>query len=1019
MIALNRTRSFFLLALCMFAMHFLFAQNKTITGKVISDKGEPLQGVTVTIKNTGKATTTNANGVYTVSADGAKPVLVFTMVGYAPMEVSYSGNNTLDVSLQGSSGAMDEVVVVGYGTVKKSDVTGSVVSLKASELTPGANVNVQQIMQGRASGVQVYQKSGEPGSAMSVKIRGVSSISAGNDPLYVIDGMPVNDAAPVSGTGAGFVANPNPRNPLNSLNPSDIESIEILKDASATAIYGSRGANGVVLITTKKGASGSLNVGYNGYYGFQEVANRVEVLNGQQYHDVLNAIIAAGGGSAAERVSDNYVSTDWQDQLYRKAATQSHDISLSGGNNNNRFYASFGYFDQEGVVKTSGIQRYTARLNYTNSLAKRYAFGINLATSYIKDKINSVGTGVNEQASALYASLYYDPTVPVYAPDGSIFRSTFMNMDNPVALINGQYAISDAYRTFGTAYGEYFMIPSLSAKVRIGGDINQSQRNVWIDPITTAGAQAGGIASILTGARTYYMAEGTLNYNKSAGIHAVNAVAGFTYERFGSNTFSGDGRGYALPDLSYNAIGSGVPTLNGLGSGRASTKLISYLSRINYSLLDKYLVTISFRADGSSRFGPDNSFGYFPSGALAWKMHEEKFMDRYQFIDELKLRVSYGAIGNQNISNYLYISTFANGRNATFNSTRYNSIAPTRNPNAALKWEAALQGDIGIDFSLWKKKVQGSIEYYSRRTTDLLLGVPLPLSTGFNSRTENIGSMKNSGVDIQLSVGILKYRNFKWDINGNISFLKNKVVSLGPSSRIITGAVGFISDAAIITPGQSIASYYGYDIIGVWQQKDDFTTTSAGVKPGDLKYKDQNGDKQITDADRIILGKPLPDYTYGITNTFSYNKLSLSFYIEGSEGASVLNTMLVDTYYPISFRRNKVAAPYVNRWTPDNPTDEYPSFVNPTSQGQRRINSKTVENASYVRLQSARLSYSLPAIRKMNAVSIYVTGQNLFTITKYSGVDPSVNAVGDDILKIDYASYPFSRTFLIGANIQF
>lgn len=678
MIAVNGTKGC-IFVLLLFAVQFAIAQSGTVTGKVSSDKtDDPLVGVTVTIKNSTRATSTNASGVFFITAE-PDAVLVFTMVGYSTREVRVGNKSVMDVVLESAARSMDEVVVVGYGTVKKSDVTGSVVSLKASELTPGANVNVQQIMQGRASGVQVYQKSGEPGSAMSVKIRGVSSISAGNDPLYVIDGMPVNDGAPVSGTGAGFVANPNPRNPLNSLNPSDIESIEILKDASATAIYGSRGANGVVMITTRKGSSGALKAGYNGYYGFQEVANRVEMLTGDQYRDVLNAIVDAGGGNAAERVTGSVENTDWQSKLYRKAYTQSHDLSFSGGNINNKFYASFGYFDQEGIVRTSGIQRYTARLNYSNTVAKKYAFGINLATSYINDKINSVGTGVNEQSSALYAALYYDPTVPVYTPDGQINRSAFMNIDNPVAVINGQYAISESFRTFGTAYGEYFLSSDLSAKVRIGGDINQSQRNVWIDPSTTQGAQGGGIASILTGARTYYMGEGTLNYNKAFGIHTVNAVAGTTFERFGSFSFSGNGRGYALPDLTYDAIGAGTPTLNSIASGRASSKLVSYLARVNYGLLDKYLLTASFRADGSSRFGPNNSFGYFPSGAVAWKMHEEPFMDRLEFVDELKFRVSYGAIGNQNLANYLYISTFAGGRNAVFASNRYNTIAPTRN----------------------------------------------------------------------------------------------------------------------------------------------------------------------------------------------------------------------------------------------------------------------------------------------------------------------------------------------------
>ncbi len=993
---------------------------QTVTGRVIDEQGNPLQGAAVRIKGTSQQASTDADGRFSFTNVDPSAIIVVSFVGYESKELPASVNLAA-IALSPDVSDLDEVIVVGYGTVKKSDVTGSVVSLKASDLTPGANVNVQQLMQGRAAGVQISQKSGEPGSAMSVKIRGVSSISAGNEPLYVIDGMPVNDAPPVSGSGAAFVANPNQRNPLNSLNPADIESIEILKDASATAIYGARGANGVVLISTKKGASGALKVNYGANYGFQEVANSVRVLSGSEYHDVLNAIIDDGGGSASERVDDNYeADTDWQNLLFQRAQTQTHDLSFSGGANNNRFFVSLGYFGQEGVVQTSSVDRYTARINYDNTVSGKYGFGINLTTSYIKDRINSFGTGINEQSGALYSAIYYDPTSPIYAPDGSYYRSTFMTMDNPAALRDGQNANSDSYRTFGTIYGEYFVLPGLSIKAKLGGDVNNSQRNVFVAPFTTQGLP-GGVASILTGTRNYYMAEGTVNFNKTIGDrHAINGVGGVTYERFGSYSFTGNGRGYALPDLGYDAIGSGEQALNVIGSGRAGTILASYLARVNYTLDNKYLITASFRADGSSRFGPNNRFGYFPSAALAWKAHEEDFLSDYSFINELKLRASYGSIGNQSIANFLYIPTFSIGGDAVFGDTRYTTINPSRNPNPDLKWEAAIQTDIGIDFAFFKNRIRGSVEYYNRKTTDLLLSLPQPLSSGFGNRTQNIGSMRNTGVDVQLSVGVLQGDGFNWGIDGNISFLKNKVVDLGPLNRIIQGGAGFINNASIIMPGRSISSYYGYEVLGVWQEGDDFSTTTDNVKPGDLKYRDVNGDGTITDVDRMILGKPLPDFTYGMANTFSYKNLSLMVYLEGSKGGSILNSMLVDSYFPISFRRNKVAEPYLNRWTPSNPTNEYPSFVNPTSQGQRQVNSRTVETADYLRLQSARLSYNLPVkVAFFNSLNVYVVGQNLFTITKYSGVDPAVNSIGGDVLKIDFAAYPFTRSYLMGINLEF
>lgn len=1001
---------------------YLIAQSSNLKGRVISETdNQALVGVSITIKGMVKGTITDSNGEFQISGLSENSILIISYIGYQTQEVKVGNQTQITITIIEDNNALNEVVVVGYGAVKKSDLTGSVVSLKTKDLTAGLNQNFQQALIGRAAGVQVYQKSGEPGSAMSVKIRGASSITAGNDPLYVIDGMPINDGAPVTGNGERFVSNPNPRNPLNSLNPNDIESIEILKDASATAIYGSRGSNGVVLITTKKGNDGTMRVNYSGSYGSQTVANSPTMLTGEQYRDVLNGIIDAGGGNKNERVSDAVINTDWQGLLFQEAATQSHDLSFQGGNTNTKYYVSLGYFDQTGIVKNSSSTRYSARFNLENRAKGKYAFGLNLNTSYIKDLYNSVGLGVNENASALYSAIFYDPTIAPLKDDGSFNRSIYMTMDHPLALINGQTANSDSYRTFGTLFGEYFILPSLSAKVKIGGDINTSQRNVWIDPITLDGVQNNGVASILTGNRNYYMGEFTLNYNKQIEKHAINAVLGATNEHFGSNSFSGNGRGYTLPDLTYDAIGSGTQTLNSIGSGRAETRLISFLGRVNYSYNDRYLITASVRADGSSRFGPNHRFGYFPSGAIAWKLHEEEFLKEVPYITELKLRASYGAIGNQSIGNFLFLPTFGIGGDAIFGGNRITTIQPSRNPNPDLKWEAAKQMDIGLDFGLFKNRLKGTIEYYERTTTDLLLSVPQPISSGFGSRIENIGSMKNSGIELSLSGDVLKYGKFVWNLSGNFATLKNEVVSLGTSPQILYGGAGFISNAAIIQVGQPLASYYGYIVDGVWQTGDDFSQTQTGVKPGDVKYRDLNGDKIINDADRAILGKAFPDFIYGLTSRMTFKGLTLEAFIEGNQGGSIINQMMVDSYFPVSFRRNKLAEPYLNRWTPTNPTNEYPSFVNPVSQGQRTINSKTVEDASYLRIQAIRLGYDLPLPKNkyVKSANLFITGQNLFTFTKYKGTDPATNAIGDDILKIDYSTYPLTRTFIGGFNIQF
>ncbi len=1004
----------------------VYKTDVSVTGSVLDEQKQPLVGVSISIKGTSIGTITDSEGKYKIIVPTGNETLMFSFVGYLTEEIAVGGRSQIDIFLIADITTLGDIVVIGYGSVKKSDLTGSVVSLKAKDLNPGANMNVEQALLGRAAGVQVYQKSGEPGAAMSVKIRGTSSITAGSDPLYVIDGMPVNNAAPATGGSPGFAASANARNPLNSLNPSDIESIEILKDASATAIYGSRGANGVVIITTKKGSEGKLQVNYNTYYGIQEASKKIKVLEGSQYKDILNSIIRERVltrkiGDSTEKITHQVVNTDWQDLLYQKASVQSHEINFSGGKENTRFYASLNYFNQQGVVKNSSTERYVARINLDNSVDKKYGIGFTMNASYIKDQYNSVGLGLNENGSALYAALNYDPSYSAYDTTGNYYRSPFMTtVDHPVALIEGQWAKSDAYRIFGTVFGEYFIIPELSVKLRAAGDVNTNQRNTWVGPTTIAGLQSSGIATVNSATVNYYMGEATLNFNKTLGLHAISGVLGSTYEYFGSYSFGATGRGYALPDLTYNAIQTGDPTRNEISSGRASNKLISYLGRVNYTYNSKYLLTVSFRADGSARFGLNNRFGYFPSAAVAWKIHEESFLKNVSFLDELKLRISYGAIGNQSIGNYLYLSTLSPGDNVIFRGIRNNSLAPSRVPNPDLKWEATKQGEIGIDFAFLARRISGSIDVYQRNTTDLLLNLPLPQSTGFNAKVQNVGSLKNTGVDVLLNGYIMQTEHMKWSLSGNISFFKNEVVSLGSMSQIFLGSAGNINNVSIIKPGESLGAYYGYQVLGVWQADDDFTKAPANVKAGDLKFLDLDSNKTINASDRVVLGKALPDFNYGFSSTFEYKGLSLSVFFEGSQGGSIINSFLVDSYFPVSTRRNKIAEPYLNRWTPQNPTNEYPSFVAPTSQGQQQVNSRTVENASYLRFQSARVAYNFNLNTKyLHGLTVYVTGQNLWTFSKYSGIDPSVNAIGNDFVKIDYNTYPLTRTYMAGINVQF
>ncbi|MFA6086560.1 SusC/RagA family TonB-linked outer membrane protein [Mucilaginibacter sp.] len=999
-----------------------FAQSVRVSGTVTDEAGLPVIGATVKVKGQTTSAATNLTGIYTIEAP-ANGVLQISYLGYISQDVEVNNRATVNVKLQVSSKGLDEVVVVGYGTVRKSDLTGAVTSIKAADLTKGTNVNVQQALIGRASGVQVYQKSGEPGSAMSVQVRGITSITGNNDPLYVIDGLPVNDQVAVGSTApGGTTSNPNNRSAMNSLNPSDIESMEILKDASATAIYGSRGANGVVLITTKKGKNGKMKVDYNVSAGTQKASRVLRYMNGDEYTQAINGIIDLGSLSTARVTGDN-ANTDWQSHLLRTAPLQSHDLSFSGGGGNTKYFISAGYLKQDGIMLKSGTRRYNARVNVENAIASKYAVGISLATSYSKDYYNAIGVGLNDNASSLYMAQNYDPTAPAYNANGSYYRSPLMApMDNPIAVNNGQYAEGDTYRTFGNIYAEYFLMPELSAKVRVGADINDAQRYFWIDPTTLTGLSYNGYADVRDGKRGYYLGEATLNFNKTfATDHRVSAVAGATYENYTSSFLVANSRSFALPDLTFNALGTGDNTLNGVSNGRQGNKLVSFLSRVNYSYKGKYLLTVSMRADGSARFGPNKRFGYFPSAAVAWRVHDEDFLKDNDVLSDLKFRVSYGATGNQPNANYLYFSTYSAGRNAIFNGTKTSSVSPTRSANADLQWESAKQADIGIDFSLFKSRISGSIEYYNRKTANLIYDVPQAASTGFGSKTQNVGSMKNTGLEFSVKGNVLSIKDFRMDAGFNLTTLNNKVLSLGGLSQVIYGGAGSVGSIGILKPGESIGSYYGYIVDGVWQTGDDFSKAQTGVRPGDLKYRDIDGNKQINANDRVVLGKSLPDFYYGFNTGFTYKDVILDVFFEGSQGAKLLNSSLVDSYFPVDLRRNKLAELYVNRWTPTNPTNDYPSFLPNDVQGQRQVNSKTVENASYLRLQSVRLSYKvpLPKNKVISNVTVFVNGQNLHTWTKYTGSDPAANSLGDNILRLDYNSYPLTRTYTAGMNIQF
>ncbi|WP_375587774.1 TonB-dependent receptor [Flagellimonas aurea] len=1004
-------------------------QDFSVSGTVTDESGMPLPGTSIVEKGTTNGTQTDFDGNFALTLSDSNATLVVSYIGFASKEVAVAGQSELNIVLQESAAALDEIVVIGYGSVKKSDLTGAVSSLKSEDMNPGANASVDQMLQGRAAGVQISQSSSEPGGGLSIRVRGASSINAGNEPLYVIDGFPIDNSSNLSGAGlssspedavGGGIAggaignNISPRNPLNSLSPSDIESIEILKDASATAIYGSRGANGVVLITTKKGRSDKMSIGYNTYAGIQSIAKRMDVLSTSEYIDFMNDVASDRGQTPVFSESDiNAIGsgTDWQDQIFQSALVTDHNLSVSGGVGKSKVYASLNYFKQDGIVKNTGIEKYIARLNFDTTVGENLDLGLNMNASRIDDRYGLDGVNTNESAGPIYSSLLYDPTEPIYNPDGTLAQSASLTINNPVTLIEGITSTGRTNRILANFYLNYKFFEGFSAKLNLGADTQNMRRNTYVSTLTLRGQPQGGVADVTSLERDSYLMEYTMNYNKEFNEnHRIDLLGGVTYQKFNNYVFNGTISGFPSDDLETNNLELGDTNNDNLYSNKEDNSLFSYLGRINYTLLDKFLFTASIRADGSSRFGTNNKYGYFPSFAFGYKLSEEPFIP--EIFDELKFRGSWGQTGNQDIANYASQLTFGTGGLVSFDGASQNSVRPLRIANPDLKWETTTQFNVGIDASIFNGRISTTLDYYKKNTTDLLFNLPLPRASGYQSILSNVGEVTNEGFELLINSTNISSEDFSWSTSLNFATVKNEVVDLGRVDQIVTGNIQATGNAAIIRVGSPLASYYGFEIDGIQQVGDS--------NPGFPNVVDQNDDGVITPEDQIILGDPFPDFTYGISNEFKYKNLGLSFFFQGVEGQDLLNVNVIESMYPSNDRRNRLSM-MADRWTPNNPNAAWPSATDPNSYAGGKVNSLTVLDASYLRLKNVQLSYDVPMdnIKFMNSLRLYVTGQNLFTITDYVGYDPEANSFGRSNIKVDYSSYPLARTFIFGLNATF
>ena len=1039
------------------------AWEKTISGTVKDAKGEPLVGATVIAKGTNNGTATDFDGRYTLTLADDITTLVVAYTGYTTQEVLIEGRTQIDIILQQSAALLSEVVVVGYGRQQKRDITGAVATLSAEQIKDIPVTSFENAIQGQLAGVQVSETSGEPGAGPTVRVRGLGSISAGNEPLYVIDGFPISKNVDLGVQGDNFRRGdgrfrPPTQNPLATLNPNDIESIQVLKDASSASIYGSRGSNGVILITTKRGKrTGNPTIAYDAFIGSQSVANKLDLMNASELVDYNrdasnNAYLQNNPGASASdpnsartnaawRIADDIqnpdgTDTDWQDEIFSSALLQNHSLSVAGGSEGVDYYLAANYYNQDGIIEQSGFDRYSIRMNLQADINERLRIGLNLNPSYTSsDKLPAGSPYFARPPGIVYSAIVHSPTVRPFNADGTPNQldnqsylltsdgqtSSMSSASNPLAIIE---AIDDRltqFRTLGNLYAEVDIADGLTFKSLIGVDLNNYKRNFFRkNSLLYRTARTGEPYGQSSSSESVnWLAEQTLSYTpKLAPGHDLTAVVGFTAqkEKIDVNTVIADN----FPDDLVNTI-SGGQVVQGTAL-QEEWSLVSLLARVNYSFNDRFLLTASIRSDRSSRFGSGNKTGVFPSASAGWRISEDLSAD---WLSDLKLRVSWGKTGNFLIPNYASIGLL-DPANYTFGGTLLNGIAPSTINNQNLSWEKTSSYDIGLDFGLWEDRVYGSIEYFNSTTSDLLLAVQVPAALGFTNALTNIGEVVNQGVEFSLTSRNITGK-FSWTTDVNFATIDNEVTKLGPSGDPILSSGG-AGNRHITQIGSPIGSYYGYQTNGIYQNQSEIDAGPedkiATPRPGDFKWVDQNGDGIIDPKDRTIVGNYLPDFTYGLTNSFSYGDFNLSFLIQGVEGTEVLN--LTRRHMGNGEANYNSYAEWTERWrSPEQPGNgKIPRANRQTGNSNNRPSNYQVEDASYLRLRNVSLSYDFPDNSLGNVLSglrLYLSGTNLLTITDYLGFNPEVNNIEDNVnvQGEDYGAYPLSRVFTFGVNATF
>jgi TonB-linked SusC/RagA family outer membrane protein len=1038
-----------LLLSCFFLQEVSAQTPSFVTGRVISsDNQGGIAGVSIKVKGTSQGASTDANGAYRIAVPGQNAVLVFSHVSFQQKEVAVNGQSVVNVTLNPSDSKLNEVVVIGYGTARKKDLTGSVGSVKMADMQKAPVRSFEEALAGRLAGVTASADDGQPGASVNIVIRGNNSLTQDNSPLYVIDGFPVE----------------NPDN--NALNPTEIESIEVLKDASSTAIYGARGANGVVVITTKKGKEGKAVITYNGYMGFQQNNKKVDLMNPYEFVKLQSDIDSLNTDStflANGKTFDDYKNIkgiDIQDSILKTTPFRNHFISLTGGSKDTKYSISGSALNQDGILVNSGYTRYQGRIRLDQRVNNNLNVGINTNYSNMKQYGTSPAQDGNGfyYGNLLFSVWSFRPVTSslIQPEDVDEDDDTFLALQgfNPLKTARNalRRKLSDVLTT--DAYAEYSFAKNF--KLRVTGGLTKTKRRDETfnntqtptgSPLTKAGADNGVNGSLIYNEITSWVNENTLTFNRQiTKASFLNTVVGFTMSGTNASSYGASANHIPNEDLGISGIDEGTPVA--VTSTSSNYKLASFLGRVNYTLFSKYLFTASFRADGSSKFAPANRWSYFPSSAVAWRLSDETFMKPLRFISNAKIRASYGSTGNNRVSDFAYLSRVSLPSNVGYSYYNDPVVAAVLSSlgNVNLKWETTNQTDIGLDLGFLDQRISLEADLYRKVTSNLLLDASLPGSMGFNTALKNIGKVQNQGLELTLNTINVRNNAFSWSTNFNISFNQNKVLALaeGETERYTTAPWDTYTSSVplyIAQVGQPIARFWGYQWDGNYQYSD-FDETSPGVyklkadvvkytatasnpiQPGNIKFKDITGDGVVDADDRTIIGDPNPKFTGGFSNDFSYKNFDLNVFFAFSYGNDVININRIIMEGGRVRKNQNYFATYVDRWTPENQSNEY-FRVNGGGPLEFAYSSRVIEDASYIKLKTVQLGYNFPQkwIRKvkLNNLRLYASGQNLFTWTKYTGFDPEVSKFGSSALRpaFDYSVYPYARTITFGLNVSF